>query len=97
MEILALAMRSVMNNSGLRAYISLSETEGIRVQLPYAINCPREYPHIWVYDRALIFPATTTKEELVKIAREIAAAWCPTAQAVWSPGDSIKLPTSSKK
>ena len=96
-EILALAMRSVMNNSGLRAYISLSETEGIRVQLPYAINCPREYPHIWVYDRALIFPATTTKEELVKIAREIAAAWCPTAQAVWSPGDSIKLPTSSKK
>lgn len=86
-----MALRFVMNDRGFRAYISLSETEDIHLQLPYAINCPREYLHIWVNDRALIFPATTTKEELAKIARETAAAWCPTAQAAWSPGGSVKL------
>ena len=90
-EILAVAMSFVMNNGGFRAYISLSETEGIRVQPPYAINSPREYPHIWVYDRALIFPKTTTKKELVKTTQEIAAGWCPTAQAIWSQDDSVKL------
>ncbi len=90
-EVLGIAMRFVMNNRGFRAYISLSATEGIRVQLPYGINSPREYPHIWVYDRALIFPESTSKEKLIETAQEIAAAWCPTAQAVWSPDDSVKL------
>jgi hypothetical protein len=33
-EILAVALRFVMNNRGFRAYISLSETEDIHVQLP---------------------------------------------------------------
>ncbi|SDX59222.1 hypothetical protein SAMN05216333_1552 [Nitrosomonas oligotropha] len=49
-EVLAIAMGFVMNNRGFGAYISLSATEGVRVQLPYGINSPKEYPHIWVYN-----------------------------------------------
>lgn len=87
-EILAQAMRIVMG-SNVRSYIYLSEYEIIKIMPPWHSSSNREYPHILAYDRVVIYPDTTTKDELIGNATKIAATWCPNACVVWSATETI--------
>jgi len=46
-------------------------------------------PYISVYNHSLYFPDTTTKEELIENAKQIAETWCPRAHVVWSETETI--------
>ena len=46
-------------------------------------------PYISVYNQSLHYPDTTTKEELIDNATQIAESWCPRAHVVWSETETI--------
>jgi len=87
-EILAQALRVVIG-TGIKSYIYLSEFEIIKIMPPGSVDRYKECSHIEAYDRVLIFPGNTTKDELIEIAVNIAATWCPNAHVVWSAAETI--------
>lgn len=88
-EILAQAMMVVMGR-GTKSCIYLSESETITIVLPgWRSYYGAEYPHIAAYDRILIYPKGTTKDELIANAKKIAATWCPMACVIWSATETI--------
>jgi hypothetical protein len=87
-EILARAMLRAM--SGPKVSVALSESETIIIVSPgWRASFGGEYPHIAAYNRVLIYPTNTTKEELVENAARIAATWCPKALVAWSSTETI--------
>lgn len=87
-EILAQAIQAVMGRN-TQSYIYLSERETIKIMPPRSDDGYKEYSYIEAYDRVLIFPEGTTKDELIVNATEIAGTWCPTACVRWSATETI--------